>query len=128
MVFNDTYVFLKDGIERHGGFTTLRHEDFGRCRLVCASQELLNRSLGGNSFLIWKCPKTERWYLSTWAPSHYMIPSSINLVDFCLKCLSLSKRAISNLPNEIIKQYNLLELSNSDFDVMYNGKEDGAES
>jgi hypothetical protein len=106
-------------IEKQGGLTSFRNSDYGGCELLCASRMNEDSTLGGNSFWIWFDCKSRLWYLSTWAPCHYQLPSFVNIAELCMRCLLLSNSAIPSLPDAIIAEFSLSELSAIAFDSLY---------
>jgi hypothetical protein len=119
MATKDAYTSLIAEIEGRGGFTTVRSDEHGGYNLVCASRKTEEGALGGNSFWVWFCKKLGAWYLSTWSPCHYVIPRYVDLAELCMECLSLSAKAIPSVPDATIAKFSLIEVSDDDFDSLY---------
>lgn len=119
MATKEIYKQISSEIEKRGGFTTLRNDEYGGYSLLCASRMNDDATLGGNSFWIWFNHQSSAWFLSTWSPCHYVIPSSVDVVEVCVQCLFLSDSAMPSLPDAIIAKFNLGQLSETDFDSLY---------
>ena len=112
------YALVKAEVEGRGAFTTIRTDEHGRCNLVCASSKSSD-GLHGSSFWIWFCKKTGDWYLCTWCPCYYRIPSKVDLAGLCVECLALQNRAIFELPPDFVYRHNLVEIQEEHFDKLY---------
>jgi hypothetical protein len=113
------YRILKAGIKDGGRFTSLRHDKYGGFNLVCVSDRDEDARLHGNSFWVWYSRDSSDWYIVTWAPVHYLIPSGCNLVDLCLECLAVDTRPIWRIPKRLIAKFKLRVVANRKFDQSY---------
>jgi len=62
----------------------------------------------GNSF--WVSHKQGVWYLGTWLPVCYKLPTDKDIVDLCAACMSFGTSAMYRVPPEIIERFALQEL------------------
>ena len=109
----EDYTEIKRAVEEAGLFTTLHPNGEGGVWLVVVSCCTEGR-LHGNSFRV--SLKVDRWYLVTWLPAFYLVPPNSNLLALCLDCLRASPSPIPEVPAEIACRYQLLKVSDEDYD------------
>jgi hypothetical protein len=109
----EDYTEIKEAIETAGFFTTFypNGDEGGWIVLVSRCRE---GQLHGNSFRV--ALKAGRWFLVTWSPVFYVLPPSADLIALCLDCLRASDSPIPTVPPEIASRYQLLEVSEEDYD------------
>jgi hypothetical protein len=109
----EDYTEIKEAIEEASFFTTLQPNGDGGVWIVLVSRYTEGR-LHGNSFRV--SLKAGRWYLVTWSPAFYLVPPHADLIALCLDCLRASRSPIPEVPPEIGARYQLLEVSEEDYD------------
>jgi hypothetical protein len=116
MAAKQDYASVIEGIHKRGGFTRLRKDAFSGYNLVCASHRIGTK---GNSFWMW-CSSTmpRAWFLSTWAPRCYGLPSSADVVEVSMMCLSLAVDPITALPDSIVSEFDLTEVVWEKFEML----------
>ncbi len=72
---------------------------------------------GNNSF--WVCHEAGQWYLSTWAPCVYRVPVTANLADLCVDFANRGTRALAAVPDDLVAQYDLIELSANEMHAFF---------
>src|SRR5262249_53891083 len=70
----------------------------------------------GNSF--WLSRKQDTWYLSTWLPAGYKVPSDQDLVALCAACMGGSS-AMYRVPPELVERFGLQELKSSRLNIQH---------
>jgi hypothetical protein len=109
----EDYFEIKRAVEGAGFFTTFHPIGDGGGWIVlvsCCTDGLLH----GNSFRV--SLKAGRWYLVTWVPAFYLVPPDADLPALCFDCLRESRSPIPEVPPEIARRYQLLEVSEEDYD------------
>jgi hypothetical protein len=109
----ENYTEIKEAVEKAGYFTTLHPNGDEGVWIVLVSCRTEGR-LHGNSFRV--SLKTGRWYLVTWSPAFYLVPPGADLTALCLDCLRASRSPIPEVPLDIASRYQLLEVSEEDYD------------
>ena len=109
----EDYTEIKEAVEEVGFFTTFHPSGADGVWIVLVSHRTEGR-LHGNSFRV--SLKGGRWYLVTWSPVFYLVPPGADLTGLCLDCLRASHSPIPEVPPEIARRYQLLELSALDYD------------
>ena len=102
-------------IESRGFFTTIRTHSDDDSDLVCASKRF-EGGLTGNSFWLWFSEKAGDWYVATWTPRYYLIPATTDVVALCVSCLSNDSSFPWSLPEKIVLDFRLEEVSQSEID------------
>ena len=68
----------------------------------------------GNSF--WICRLGEDWYVCTWAPYYYRVPSSSSVLDVAEAFVDVGKSAQPRVSAELIARFGLVETDYDEFD------------
>jgi hypothetical protein len=104
---DEEFAGLISTIESNGFFTSLhRHEDGAIDGLVCVSKKDDKGNLGGCSF--WVSRSEGGWCVYSWDPKIvYLVPSRINIAALCLELLTVSQRALWEIPLNIVEKYDL---------------------
>jgi hypothetical protein len=110
----DHYKQIQVALEGSGFFTTLRPNSDGGFNLVCSSRRHGDGALGGTSFWLLCSFETNQWYIGTWLPCCYEIPSTVDIISLCVELLNVGDSAIATLPDEIVKRYSLTEVQDAD--------------
>ena len=106
----EDYAEIKEAVEEAGFFTILRPNEN---EIMLVSHRTGER-LHGNSFRV--SVKGSRWYLVTWSPVFYEVPSCVDLTALCLDCLRASRTPIPAVPPDIASRYQLVEVSEEEYD------------
>ena len=109
----EDYTEIKKAVEQAGFFTTLHPNGDEGVWIVLVSHCTDGR-LHGNSFRV--SLKAGHWYLVTWSPTFYLVPQGADLTALCLDCLRASRSPIPAVPPDFANRYQLLELSEDDYD------------
>jgi hypothetical protein len=112
-VRKEDYTEIKEAVEEAGYFTTLHPNGKGGVWIVLLSHRTEGR-LHGNSFRV--SLNGGRWYLVTWLPVFYLVPPGADLTALCLDCLRASHIPIPKVPPEIASRYQLVEVSEEEYD------------
>jgi hypothetical protein len=67
----------------------------------------------GNSF--WQSVQGGTWYLNTWLPACYRIPSGQDVLAVCSACMESSTSAMYRVPDEITARFGLERISDDEF-------------
>ena len=103
----DSYDSLREALEKIG----LNGQMQNREQLVISTQAGPAWPNRGNSF--WLTYKKETWYLFTWLPVGYRIPTDQDVVALCSACM-IGGLAMYRVPSEIITRFKLQELTESE--------------
>ena len=71
----------------------------------------------GNSF--WICRLEEHWYICTWAPRHYRVPSEQSVIDVCEAFVDIGTSAQWCVPADLTARFALVETNVDDFDRLW---------
>jgi hypothetical protein len=71
----------------------------------------------GNSF--WISHQQGVWYLCTWVPTCYRIPSSSDVVEVCAEFVAFGSSAQAAVPQEIVEKYSLIEVSHQEASKLF---------
>ena|SRR6266404_9153849 len=94
-----------------------------RCHFQSPGQMVVSGQVGpvwpdrGNSF--WVTHAGERWHLFTWAPIGYSVPDGAQIVTLCRECMAHGSSAMYVVPNHIVEQFALRELSGPETASVY---------
>jgi len=55
------------------------------------------------------------WYIWTMVPNAYKVPATEKIEDICHECLFSPSFVSFGIPNELVRKYSLLELSESEY-------------
>lgn len=110
---NDAYEFLINGLRSRGVATYFQ----GPEQLVVSRQRGLVLPFSGNSF--WVSFHDGPWYLCTWAPTCYRLPTEKNLVDLCVEFVDYGQSAQAEVPTQLIERFGMTELSGDEFERLY---------
>jgi hypothetical protein len=80
----------------------------GPQKLVVSSQVGAVWPNRGNSF--WLSLRNATWYLSTWLPALYKVPSDQDMVALCRECMSFGSGAMYTVPEHIAHQFGLVRV------------------
>src|SRR5580765_6041784 len=108
----DSYSAVTEALAKLGLVGQMQNEDM----LVVSSQQGPVWPNRGNSF--WLSRKQGTWYLSTWLPAGYRVPSGQDLVALCSTCMS-GPSAMYRLPGEIIERFGLQELDDKEYERLF---------
>lgn len=109
MTIVEPYVTTKARIEARGRFAIFRAETQD---LVCASKKHPpGWGYGGRSFWIWHCRMNGRWYLGTWDPKYFLIPTVSDPVDVSIALLECDNERMT----EVMERFGLTAVSDEDF-------------
>ncbi len=106
----ETIEDLQAAVEARGIATTIYPKP-PPARLVCAGVRSAN-GLGGNS--LWFSIIDGIWYVTTWALATYRVPPATNLASLCSKCIHSDTCAISRIPDFVVGEFCLIEVSYGD--------------
>lgn len=101
-----------------------------RCQFQTAGQMVVSRQVGpiwpnqGNSF--WVTNVEGSWCLFTWAPIGYRVPATTDVAALCRVCMSVGDSAMFKVPNKIVDEFGLVELSEMDAKLIFQKMEGGA--
>jgi hypothetical protein len=71
----------------------------------------------GNSFSLSHRECT--WYLSTWTPVHYRVPTQQDLVALCSACIAAGGSAMYRVPPEIVTRFGLQEIDDRQYEELF---------
>src|SRR4051794_13436841 len=60
----------------------------------------------GNSF--WICRIAGNWYVCTWSPHYYRVPSEIAVLDVAEAFVDVGKSAQHRVPDELVARFGLV--------------------
>jgi hypothetical protein len=81
-------------------------------QLVVSRQRGPARPFAGNSF--WITHHDGSWYVCTWVPICYRVPSQMDVVALCVEFVDRGKCAQYDIPNDLIQRYDLFRLSDQE--------------
>jgi len=84
--------------------------------IVCAQQGPVWQNRG-NSF--WLSQNEGVWYLSTWLPVCYRVPSNQDIVRLCVACVAVGTSAISRVPPDIVARFELQEIDDRQYERLF---------
>ena len=70
----------------------------------------------GNSF--WITNVHGQWYLATWSPVYYRVPSSSDIVALCVECMGQGEEAMFRVPDQLVNKHSLEEIPDTEFDQL----------
>lgn len=114
----DSYASLTDALNRIG----LTGQQSRPDQLIVSAQDGAVWPNRGNSF--WLSSQGGAWYLSTWLPVCYRIPHSQDLLALCSACMEVGTSAMYRVPDYIISQFGLEQISDSEFEHLFPEDED----
>jgi hypothetical protein len=85
-------------------------------QLVVSCQECAVWPNRGNSF--WLSRKEGVWYLSTWLPAGYEVPSDRDIVALCSACM-VGPSAMYRVPAGLVTQFQLRELDEDEYERLF---------
>lgn len=80
-------------------------------QMVCSTGDFWTGPFSSSS--VWMAKDAESWYIVTWAPVCYRIPSEADLISVCADVLSSSPTALYRIPTDLVSKYGLIELENT---------------
>ena len=105
------YSALTNAIENAGFFTTFQPIEETCGRIVCASH---GGDWGMGGFSFWIAVRNGRWFIATWAPRFYEIPSAEDVVSVAIEALRNNDRKGYDINKEIKEQFSLIEVYDDD--------------
>ena len=108
----DSYDAVTEALAKLGLVGVMQRRE----QLVVSAQEgpvWPNRS---NSF--WLSRKQGTWYLSTWLPAGYKVPSDQDLVALCSACMG-GPAAMYRVPPELVQRFGLQELDENEYERLF---------
>jgi hypothetical protein len=108
----DSYDAVTEALTKLGLVGQMQGDD----QLIVSAQQGPVWPNRGNSF--WLSRKQGTWYLSTWLPAGYRVPSDQDLVVLCSACMGGSS-AMYRLPSEIIERFRLRELTEKEYEELF---------
>ncbi|MCX6927912.1 MAG: hypothetical protein NT154_32590 [Verrucomicrobia bacterium] len=108
----DSYHAVREALAKLGLVGQMKGED----QLIVSAQEGPVWPKRGNSF--WLSHKQGTWYLSTWLPAGYRIPSDQDLGAVCSACMCGSS-AMYRVPTGVIERFGLQELEDNEYERLF---------
>jgi hypothetical protein len=71
----------------------------------------------GNSF--WICKLAGDWYICTWAPHYYRVPSASSVVAVCEAFVDVGDSAQRRVPADLVTRFSLVETDHDEFDGLW---------
>ena len=71
----------------------------------------------GNSF--WLLYNQGLWYLSTWLPVCYRVPTNKDIVGLCLACMAVGTSAMYRVPPDIVARFQLQEIDDRQYERLF---------
>jgi hypothetical protein len=71
----------------------------------------------GNSF--WLSHIEGTWYLTTWLPAHYRVPTDQDIVALCSACMAIGSSAMCRVPPDIVASFGLHEIDDRQFERLF---------
>jgi hypothetical protein len=109
----ESYEELTESLKRLGLMGQLQNPD----QLIVSSQAGPVWPNRGNSF--WLSRKNGAWYLSTWLPVGYRVPTNQDILALCSECIAVGKSAMYRVPPEIMARFSLQELDESEYERLF---------
>jgi hypothetical protein len=113
MAGHTTYSSISNALEAVGIASRQSRHD----QLIVSTQVGPVWPNAGNSF--WLSYQKHGWYLSTWLPACYRIPSNQDLVALCVACMEASSSAMYRVPEAIVERFRLERLSEREFEELF---------
>src|SRR2546430_2521836 len=76
----------------------------------------------GNSF--WLSYLAGTWYLGTWSPFYYRIPSGQDVLAVCSDCMESGTSAMYQVPDPIAARFGLERVPESEFDRLFPARDE----
>jgi hypothetical protein len=86
-------------------------------QLIVSSQKGPVSPDRGNSFVL--SHREGVWYLSTWLPVHYRVPTKQDVVQLCSACMAVGKSAMYRVPPEIMARFELQEIDDRQYEELF---------
>jgi hypothetical protein len=71
----------------------------------------------GNS--LWLSHRAGVWYLSTWLPVRYRVPTGQDIVALCCACTATGSSPMSRVPPEIVARFGLQEIDERQYEELF---------
>ena len=91
----------------------LRNDD----QLIVSTQEEPVWPNRGISF--WLSHRSGAWHICTWFGTAYRVPDGQDITALCVGCMMASNTAMYRVPENIVDQFKLYELSEQEFDAVF---------
>ncbi len=85
----------------------------GPRQLVLSRQRSPVMPDAGNSF--WICRLGTDWYICTWAPYYYHVPSAASILDLAEAFVNTGRSAQVRVPGELVARFGLIETASAEF-------------
>ncbi len=109
----DTYDAMIQALSKLGFVGQMQNPD----QLVVSSQQGPVWPDRGNSF--WLSQKQGSWYLSTWAPVAYKVPTGQDILALCSACMSIGTSAMYEVPSELVDRFGLEQLPEAEYERLF---------
>lgn len=109
----DSYASLTDALNAIG----LSAQQMRPHQLIVSAQPGPVWPDRGNSF--WLSLQSGAWYLSTWLPACYRIPSDQDVVALCSACMKAGESAMYQVPDDIVALFGLERISDDEFERLF---------
>lgn len=109
----DPYIHLMEALARVGLIAQQRRPDL----LIVSAQEGPVWPDRGNSFTL--SHREGTWYLSTWTPVHYRVPTQQDLIALCSVCMATNGSAMYRVPLEIVTRFGLQEIDDRQYEELF---------
>ena len=71
----------------------------------------------GNSF--WLSQTQGVWYLSTWLPVCYRVPTNQDIIQLCVACMAFGTSAMYRVPPDIVARFKLQEIDDRQYERLF---------
>ena len=92
-------------------------------QLIVSTQEGPVWPNRGNSF--WVSHHQGTWFLCTWAPRHYKVPSNQDIAALCSACMAVGDSAMYEVPPDIAARFRLEQIDYREFEQLFPTEGDG---
>jgi len=112
-MYPDSYASLTRALDAIG----LTGQQIRSDQLVVSARQGVVWPDRGNSF--WLSFQRGTWYLSTWLPACYRVPSDQDVVALCSACMEFGTSAMYRVPDEIAARFGLERIPDSEFERLF---------
>jgi hypothetical protein len=109
----DSYASLSDALRASGLIGQQGRPD----QLIVSTQRGPVWPDRGNSF--WLSYQGGTWFLSTWSPVCYRIPTDQDVLAVCSACMESGTSAMYRVPDEIAARFGLERISDDEFGRLF---------
>jgi hypothetical protein len=75
--------------------------------------------LGNPENSLWLSHRAGVWYLSTWLPVRYRVPTGQDIVALCCACTTTGSSPLSRVPPEIVARFGLQEIDERQYEELF---------